>query len=179
MVFVAIAALNCGVIRACYYDLLTYKPGNANRLEFLALGALPMANVLAVGIVIGYRRRECRPFLLGFEACGAAALVLYLAYIAVWSFYDYQWPVRPWVFMVLNPFGKSSATSNLPPSTRPATDPSLWSWWARHNWPSPCLVASCLVSYSRAISPPTIHGNRDSASVLNPRMLRSTRIPRQ
>jgi hypothetical protein len=98
------AALNLAAVRALYYDLWTGR--TANKLDFLALGALPMANVLAVGLVIGHRRRECRPFLLGFEAFGAAALALYLAYLAVWWFYDYQWPVRPWVFMVLNPLRK-------------------------------------------------------------------------
>jgi hypothetical protein len=105
MVFVALAALNFAAIRALYHDLWTGM--HANKLDFLALGALPMANVLAVAILIGHRRRECRPFLLGFEAFGATALVLYLAYIAIWWLYDYQWPVRPWVFMVLNPLRKT------------------------------------------------------------------------
>jgi hypothetical protein len=104
MVFVAIVALNFAAYRACYFDLPTAL--TANQFEFLTWGALPMVNILAVGIVIGHRRREYRPFLLGFEAFGAAALVLYLAYIAVWLFTDYQWPVRPFVVMVLNPLRK-------------------------------------------------------------------------
>ena len=45
----------------------------------MVLGALPMANVLAVGILIGQRRPGSRPFLLGFEAFGAMALALFLA----------------------------------------------------------------------------------------------------
>ena len=46
---------------------------------FLLLGALPMANVLAVGILIGQRRSGSSPFLLGFETFGAMALALYVA----------------------------------------------------------------------------------------------------
>ena len=37
-----------------------------------------MVNVLAVGMLIGQRRPESRPFLLGFEAFGAMALALYV-----------------------------------------------------------------------------------------------------
>ena len=48
-------------------------------MSLLILGALPMANVLAVGILIGQRRPGSRPFLLGFEAFGAMALALYVA----------------------------------------------------------------------------------------------------
>ena len=71
MVFVGLAALNFAVLRAVSDDR-----GPAS--ELLALGALPMENVLAVGLLIGYRRRGSRPFLLGFEAFGAMALVLYI-----------------------------------------------------------------------------------------------------
>jgi hypothetical protein len=69
MVLVAIAALNFGAIRALWYDLATGR--NSNRLEVLGLGALPMANVLAVGLWINLGRRGSRPFLLGFEVFGA------------------------------------------------------------------------------------------------------------
>jgi hypothetical protein len=70
MVAVAIAALNCGAIRA----MLGSPPG-----ELVVLGALPMANVLAVGLLIGLLRRGSHPFLLGFEAFGVMALAFYLA----------------------------------------------------------------------------------------------------
>ena len=43
-----------------------------------------MANVLAVGILIGQRRPGSRPFLLGFEAFGAMALAVFVA-LAVFS----------------------------------------------------------------------------------------------
>ncbi len=41
-------------------------------------GALPMADVLIVGILIARKRRGSRPFLLGFEVFGAIALALYI-----------------------------------------------------------------------------------------------------
>jgi hypothetical protein len=76
MVAVAFAALDFGAIRAflSQTDLLAQRRG-----ILLLLGALPMANVLAVGLLIGHRRPGSRPFLLGFESCGAMALVLFLA----------------------------------------------------------------------------------------------------
>jgi hypothetical protein len=38
-----------------------------------------MANVLAVGMLVGQRRPGSRPFLLGFEAIGAMALAFFIA----------------------------------------------------------------------------------------------------
>ena len=72
MVAVAIAALDFGAIRALL-DPVWFVAG------FLLLGALPMANILAVGILIGLRRPKRRPFLLGFVIFGAMALALYVA----------------------------------------------------------------------------------------------------
>jgi hypothetical protein len=72
MVVVAIAALNLVAIRT----LLGFRSLMG---ELLILGALPMANVLAVGLVIGQRRPGNRPFLLGFVPFGAMALALYVA----------------------------------------------------------------------------------------------------
>jgi hypothetical protein len=77
MVAVAIAALDFAAIRALL-------PRHANVLDdqrgmCLLLGALPMANVLAVGMLIGHRRPGSRPFLLGFEAFGAMALAFFIA----------------------------------------------------------------------------------------------------
>src|SRR5262249_33110103 len=97
MILVALAALNFGAIRALWYDLVTGR--NSNRLEVLGLGALPMANILAVGLWIGLRRRGSRPFLLGVELFGAVALALYLL---VWTFYADEW-VRFYLFRILNP----------------------------------------------------------------------------
>ncbi len=58
MVFVAIVALNFGMIRASFgFELYV--------AQSLLLGALPMANVLAVGILIGQWHPGSRQFLLG------------------------------------------------------------------------------------------------------------------
>jgi hypothetical protein len=72
MVFVAIVALNLVAIRA----LLGFRSLMG---ELLILGALPMVNVLAVGLLIGQRRPRPRLFLLGFVPFGAMALALYVA----------------------------------------------------------------------------------------------------
>jgi hypothetical protein len=67
MAVIAIAALNLGAIRA-----VTDHLGPVSSL--LAGGALPMANVMALGLVVGCVHRRSRPFLVGFEVLGALAL---------------------------------------------------------------------------------------------------------
>ena len=69
MAFVAIAALDFAAVRAVW----EHKP-----YDLLATGALPMANVLAAGLLIHRRYRGSRPFLSGFEAFGATALAGYI-----------------------------------------------------------------------------------------------------
>jgi hypothetical protein len=78
MVFVALAALNFAVFRAA---------GDAHSKTgvLLALGAMPMASVLAIGLIIGYRRHGSRPFLLGFESFGAMALALFAAAVVLFG----------------------------------------------------------------------------------------------
>jgi hypothetical protein len=44
----------------------------------LTLGAVPMATVLAAGLLISHQSLVSRPFVLGFEAFGALALVVYV-----------------------------------------------------------------------------------------------------
>ena len=78
MVAVAIVAFDFAVGRA-----MVDSGGNAR--AFLMLGALPMANILAVGNLIGRRRRGSRPFLLGFETFGTMALALYVASIILFD----------------------------------------------------------------------------------------------
>jgi len=76
MVAVAIAALDFGAIRAMsVFD-------NQQKSDLSVGGALPMANVLAVGLLIGRRRPGNRPFLLGFEAFGVMALAVYVALVS-------------------------------------------------------------------------------------------------
>ncbi len=75
MVAVAIAALDFTAIRMASDRIIPSS-------ELLGLGALPMANVLTIGLLIGQRRLGSRPFLLGFEAFGAMALALYVVLAA-------------------------------------------------------------------------------------------------
>jgi hypothetical protein len=91
MIFVAIAALNFAVIR-----VVMEHSGPVG--ELMAMGVLPMANVLAVGLLIGKKRRGSRPFLLGFEAFGVMASALYIA-LAVFS----RQAVIPYLELSLQP----------------------------------------------------------------------------
>jgi hypothetical protein len=76
IVAVSIAALDCGAIRAG-------PESDSGAVVLLLLGALPMANVLVVGFLIGQRRPMSRPFLLGFETFGAVASFLYAAFVCL------------------------------------------------------------------------------------------------
>jgi hypothetical protein len=84
LAIVAVVAVDFGAIRA-FSDHKSRWLATTDLRPFPTLddvsftGILPMANVLAVGLVIGYRCRGSRPFLLGFEAFGATALALYIA----------------------------------------------------------------------------------------------------
>jgi hypothetical protein len=83
MIFVAIVALDLKAIRALsgvqFRAYINSSRRFADMIGALILGALPMANVLAVSLLIGMRRRGSRPFLRGFETFGATALALYIA----------------------------------------------------------------------------------------------------
>jgi hypothetical protein len=97
MVFVALAALNFTVVRAALDGIIS---------ELLAVGAMPMATVLAIGLLIGYRRPGSRPFLLGFESFGALALAFY---IALASCFDDE-AVNPYLGLLLDPIAKAIGT---------------------------------------------------------------------
>jgi hypothetical protein len=90
---IALAALNLDAIREWSHitsktlNLASTAPAGLDRARFLttlvradllAMGALPMGNILAVSLMI-HRRRRDSPFLLGFEAFGATALTVYVA----------------------------------------------------------------------------------------------------
>jgi hypothetical protein len=62
-----------------------------------------MANVLTVGLLIGRRRGGGRPFLLGFEAFGAAALMLDLALVGFFA----EGSVMPYLYLVLKPLART------------------------------------------------------------------------
>jgi hypothetical protein len=85
MGLVALVALEIGAVRAVYHD---YSPDHgpwrlsiSNRTrtqrEMLIRGTLPMANILAIGLMIGHRRRSSQPFFVGFMAVGGLALFVY------------------------------------------------------------------------------------------------------
>jgi hypothetical protein len=112
MVFVAIAALNFGAIRAWSQLRLIHGIGPAghsitlinNTVDILVLGGLPMANVLVIGQLLGLRRQGSRPrpFLWGFEALGVVALVLFIA----WASFFTESSVMPRLYPVLTPFDR-------------------------------------------------------------------------
>jgi hypothetical protein len=122
MLAVAIAALDFGAIRACSDVQSTSRNqlgrgpkdtaefdrivNRRTRADLLVAGALPMGNILAVGL-LGHRGRRSRPFLLGFEAFGATALALY---IAAASGVTYE-GLRPYLDLVLDPLRKSFGPS--------------------------------------------------------------------
>jgi hypothetical protein len=93
MVFVALAALDFTAIRAVF----DYR-GPTSYL--LGIGAMPMANVLVVGLLVGHRRRGGRRFLIGFEAFGAMALGAYVVSSSLFA----EELVIPYLRLVFTPF---------------------------------------------------------------------------
>ncbi len=86
MGLVAIVALDFWVLRLCYpllkpgvYRAWVYLTPNhiVTQREMLVRGALPMANILAIGLLFVLRRRGGHPSLPGFVGFGVLALVTY------------------------------------------------------------------------------------------------------
>ena len=94
MFAVAFFAIDLTVMRA----LLDYPSPLGEELLF---GALPMANVLAVGLLIAQQRVRSRPFLLGFELFGAIALASYIASARFCP--GPRGPIRSYLSIVLDP----------------------------------------------------------------------------
>jgi hypothetical protein len=78
MVIVAVVAIDLGAVRGVFAK----SDINTNFIAMFILGTVPMANVLLAGLLAGHQRRRYPPFLRGFEASGATALVIYVA--AIW-----------------------------------------------------------------------------------------------
>jgi hypothetical protein len=95
MGIVGVAAIDFGAIRA------TSEPGVPGGL-LLCMAVLPMANVLAGGLLVGHRCRGCRRFLMGFEAFGVVPLIFLIA--AIVSNDD---RVRSYLTMVVEPLRTS------------------------------------------------------------------------
>jgi hypothetical protein len=147
MVVTAIAALNLGAIRAVsdHCGPLGY---------FVALGAVPMANVLALGLLVGWRHPGSRRFLVGFETFGALALAFYVTTILAP-------PDRSSVRQDVV-FGYLALTSDLWPTGAAPTIPDLLiahsalSLWV--TWPQLALaVAGGLFTRLPAFVPPRAH----------------------
>jgi hypothetical protein len=69
MLIIAVIALDLGAMRAVS-DL------ESRFLFLLCVLVIPMANILAVGLLLAVLRPRSRPFLKGFEVFGAMALVI-------------------------------------------------------------------------------------------------------
>jgi hypothetical protein len=72
------------VVAIVAFDFAAYRADMSSkdiRGFFLFVGALPMANVLAVGLLFGYRSFKSRRFFFGFEAFGAMALAIYITLV--------------------------------------------------------------------------------------------------
>ena len=94
MFAVAVFAIDLTVMRALLDHLSPLG-------EELLFGALPMANVLAVGLLIAQQHVRSRPFLLGFELFGAIALA---ACVASARFCPGPGgPIRSYVSILLDP----------------------------------------------------------------------------
>src|SRR4051812_32085867 len=82
MAVVVVAAIDCGALK-------TFRPPvfDPDFSDLVVFGALPMASVVAIGAApslgAGGVRPRGRPFLVGLEAFGAAAVVFFLALAAV------------------------------------------------------------------------------------------------
>jgi hypothetical protein len=77
MTVVAISALDFGIVLALLNVAFREVRSSSDAAWFLLLGAMPMANILAVGLI--HRGSASRPFLLGFVVFGATALAFYIA----------------------------------------------------------------------------------------------------
>jgi hypothetical protein len=76
MTLVVFVAANCAILKG-----IMARPSVWN--EVFILGVLPMANLLAIGLLPGLQRQRARSrfggFRAGFEVCGGLAMVTFLA----------------------------------------------------------------------------------------------------
>jgi hypothetical protein len=119
MLVVGIIALDFGAIRAVF-DL------ESRFLFLLCVLVIPMANILAVGLLLAFLRPRSRDFLKGFEVFGAMALV-FVAVLAMRAEGLVQLYLGP-------PMALYEATIGPPPPLR-------------QDWPSyQLLVGFCFLS---------------------------------
>ncbi len=119
MLVVAITALDLGVIRAI-------SDAESRSLFLLCVVTLPMANILAVGLLLAFLRPRSRHFLRGFEVFGAMALAFFVV-LAVRADGLVQ-------FYLIPPMALYGATIGPPPPLS-------------QNWPSyQLLIGFCFLS---------------------------------
>jgi hypothetical protein len=110
MAFVAVAALDFATIRSLLIRTLFVPNGGSLSLQILGFGTLPIANVLAVGLLIAYRHSARRQYLLGFEVYGALAMVFFAADVLVvhiggWKLFGDDWVIR-YLNLLLEPLSQ-------------------------------------------------------------------------
>jgi hypothetical protein len=84
MALIAIVALEFGAIRVIF----RFQSANIalmRAVPMLGLGCLPMANFLAIALLIAYRRPGTRPFVTGFATFGAMATAVYSAAVSLYT----------------------------------------------------------------------------------------------
>jgi hypothetical protein len=92
MILVALAAVNFAVLRMVLASQSVTS-------ELMAVGVMPIASVLTIGLMIGYRHPRHRAFLLGFEIFGAMTAVLMILAVSVGT----DVVVGPYVFFFIEP----------------------------------------------------------------------------
>jgi hypothetical protein len=79
MAVVAVTAVDFGMLVVFLNDAMSEDRSRSDPAWLLMLGALPMANILAVALLIAYRRHASGPFLLRIVGFGGIALTGYSA----------------------------------------------------------------------------------------------------
>jgi hypothetical protein len=99
MAFIAVVALELWAMRA----IVRFNSRDMNLawlVQIVGVACQGVLTVLAIGLLVGYRWRAIRPFLVGFEAFGIAALALFIAGMVSYSqvlLPHFQNAVRPLV----------------------------------------------------------------------------------
>jgi hypothetical protein len=102
MAAVAFAACNFAAIRPTF-DPQQNPVDRTSRL-LLIFGALPVANILVVGLVVGYRRPASQPFLFGFEALGWMVLTVFVSS----AISDPRWIMEYYLAPILRPLEEAT-----------------------------------------------------------------------
>jgi hypothetical protein len=97
MAFIALVALELAAMRAIA-GFTSPDMTSMWLVMSVGLACQGVLTVLAIGLLVGYRSRASRPFVVGFEVFGIAALGLYIAGVVTYSqelILQFQYAVRP------------------------------------------------------------------------------------